>query len=548
MRDRSFDLRRDLETLENFGFSGAVVIAERGQTILSEGYGTECDDGEPVSTRTRFDVGSLAKQFTAAAVLMLETENALTLADSVARFFPGAPSEIGALTIHQLLTHTSGMPRGNLVTEHTTEFDPLPRDSALVRIFSSKLRFPAGSQQAYSNAGYVLLAAIVEQASGESYTSYLREHLWRPARMRDARFWGETAEHAACGKDDLGVITQPDGWPKENWSIRGAGGMLMSADDLHHWFDALMEGRILPAETVRRMMSPQVGGFGYGWRIGPLRGDSTSVFHGGDYHGFGAQLIWQPRNERLVVILANIRHEDDNYPTRIRAEDAALGRLDDTPVSLPVLKRSTRHSISAGVFTSSAGARFRFERVGDALYLGALNQEGTSFLAPVSSPDTAAYMAALTERSVDLIGATLASDSAAVRRTLSEQDDPPYVFEQLILELGELLHGRSATVSGLGTYPASIPSGAFWSVVQLEAEADTTYYMLRWYQDVVASYHLRAPSIAARLHVVPSGDGWLAWDIVRRGHVVGITPLDDRGDRLRLANGVSEVSVSRVAP
>jgi hypothetical protein len=127
-------------------------------------------------------------------------------------------------------------------------------------------------------------------------------------------------------------------------------------------------------------------------------------------------------------------------------------------------------------------------------------------------------------------------------------DDPPYVLEQLILELGNLSLGPSVTVSGLGTYPATTPAGAFWSVVELRADADTTHYMLRWYEDVVASYHLRAPNVAARLHVAPSADGWLAWDIVRNNTVVKINPLDREGERLLLANGTSETSVSRVAP
>jgi CubicO group peptidase (beta-lactamase class C family) len=541
-------VRQDLKVLESFGLSGAVLIADKDRTLLAEGYGAPCDNpGDRIATKTLFDIGSLAKQFTAAAILLLETEGKLAVSDSVARFFPSAPPPIGTLTIHQLLAHTSGLPKGNLITEETTETDPLSRDSTLARVFRSKLRFPAGSDRAYSNAGYVLLAAIVEEASGMSYPGFVRERLWQPAHMPDARFWGEPAEDIACGKDDLGVVSDPRKFPEENWSLRGAGGALVHVEDLHHWFDALMKGRVLPAETVRRMMSSQAGPFGYAWRLGPLRGDSTSVFHGGDYYGFGSQLIWQPRVSRLIIILTNIRHEDDTYPTRIRVEDVILGRLDGSPATLPRLEPAQgARQLKTGIFRSPDGAGFRIDRVGTSLFLGAIDQEGTSFLSPTTSPDTTAYRAALTERTARVIAAALANDSTAVRLALSSQDDPPYVLEQLAQELDGRLHGRQAEVVGLGTYPAATPAGALWSVVELHADSDTTHYMLRWYRDLVGSYHLRAPSVAARLFVVPSGSGWLAWDIVRSSTIVQIESVGADGDQLRLANGVRQLVVDRV--
>lgn len=542
-------VRQDLKVLESFGFSGTVVIAEEHRTLLSEGYGTTGGDPDKrVTANTLFDIGSLAKQFTAAAILRLEADNKLRVTDSVARFFPLAPAQIGALTIHQLLTHTSGLARGNLTTEETTELDPLPRDSALARLFRMKPQFAAGSRQAYSNAGYVLLAAIVEEASGISYLEFVRQRLWRPARIRDARFWGEPASNTAMGKDDLGEIrSDPRRFPLQNWSLRGAGGILMSADDLHRWFDALLGGRVLTMGATRRMMSPQFGTWGYAWRIGPVGGDSASVYHGGDFTGFGSQLIWQPHRNRLIIILTNVRHEDDTYPTRVRVEEVVFARLNGTATSLPPIKAPSGSTpLSTGVYASPDGARFQVARVGQSLFVGALNQSAAAFLAPAPSVDTAAYRASLTQRTVRVIEAAIANDSAAMRRTLSSKDDPPYVLEQLLQELGGILRGRKVTeVVGLGTFPAATPAGALWSVVELRAGADTLDYMLRWHLDVVASYHTHAPSVAARLFVVPSGDGWLAWDIVRRRTLVQIERVDAASNRLRLANGVGEMVITR---
>jgi CubicO group peptidase (beta-lactamase class C family) len=541
-------VRQDLRVLESFGFSGAVVISESGHTLLAEGYGTASDDArDRIGTRTLFDIGSIAKQFTAAAILLLEGDKKLKLTDPVARFFPSAPAEIGAITLQQLLTHSGGLSRGNLILPgETTETDPLSRDSAITRIFRSKPRFAPGSQQAYSNAGYVLLAAIVEQASGKSYLDFVRERLWRPARMRDARFWGEATGHIALGKDELGVMSDPRKFPEQDWSLRGAGGIFLSADDLRRWFEALMGGRVLPQSAVQKMMSPQAGTFGYGWIIGPLGGDSTAVYHGGDFPGFGSQLIWQPRYKRLLIILANVRHEDNTYPTRLRVEKILFQRLQGSAVSIPVVQPVSRPtSLRTGVYPSQSGARFRIDRAAGSLVIGALNQEAAGFLSPAVAADSAAYRASLTERTVKVIQAALAKDSATMRRTLSSQDDPPYVLEQLVEELSSALRGREVTdVIGLGTFAAATPAGALWSVAELRTGRDTVHYMLRWHRDVVASYHKRAPSIAARLVVVPSGSGWLAWDIVRSGTVVQIELLD--GDQLRLANGVDTMVVRLV--
>jgi CubicO group peptidase (beta-lactamase class C family) len=541
--------RQDLRTLERFGFSGAVLIAEKHTALLAEGYGSASDDpADHITVGTLFDIGSLAKQFTAAAILTLETEKKLAVTDSVARFFPAAPPEIGVMTIHQLLTHTSGLQRGNLTTEETTELDPLTRDSALARLFRTRPRFAPGSQQAYSNAGYVLLAAIVEVASGRPYRELVRERLWHAAGLRGARFWGEPGGHVALGKDDLGVIADPRKFPAENWSIRGAGGMLLSVDDLRQWFDALYAGRVIPQSDVRRMMSRHAGPYGYGWRVDLTRGDSNSVFHGGDYHGVGSQLIWQPSRERLIIVLSNIRHEDDNFPTRVRAEEAILARLDGARVSLPALLPARRPlELLPGVYTASSGGRFRIERDRGSLFLGALNQAGTAFLAPARSPDSAAYRSRLTERTEAVIRGALAKDSAAVRQWLSAKDDPPYVYEQLVQELNGVLRGRPVSkVAGLGTYPAAIPAGALWSPVALVTRRDTVYYMLRWHQDVVASYHARSPRVAARLFVAPSGTGWTAWDIVRNSVVVSVERVTGTNNRqLRLTNGADTTVITR---
>lgn len=548
-KEQNQGLQRDLSVLEKFGFSGAVLVKERRHSILSRGYGAVGDDPKDrITPHTAFDIASLAKQFTAAAVLLLESENKLQVSDTVARFFPEAPVPIRSITIHQLLTHTSGLPGGNVTPNQTTELDHLSRDLAVAHIFKSKLKFAPGAQQAYSNAGYVLLAAIIEKASEMTYRQFVRNRLWRTAHLRDSRFWGESsASPVALGKDELGIVTDPRRYPSENWSVQGAGGILSSISDLQRWFESLQDGRVLPLQAVRRMFSPQFGTFGYGWRINPIGTEHNAVNHGGDYPGFGSQLIWQPRAQRLVILLMNIRHDFDTFPTRLKVQDVIIGRLDGTPARLPLLIHPTKTNVlKVGIFATPNGLRFRVRKVKGSLLIGALNQPATDFLgANVVDSETTIYRNNLTARTDRAVEAAIRHDPTGVKNALASTDDPAYVYEQLVRELQELLNNRSASeVTALGTYPASTPKGALWSVVEIKTQSGSVNYMLRWYRDVVGSYHLRAPSESNCLTMVPSGRGWIAWDIIRDEEVIQINPTGGAGDTIELTNSNLKITAS----
>ncbi|HEX3109741.1 MAG TPA: serine hydrolase domain-containing protein, partial [Thermoanaerobaculia bacterium] len=171
-----------LSSLTSKGFAGAVLLEDKGEVLLDKGYGAaDRTSGRPVTTATGFDIGSLVKPFTAAAILKLESRGKLRRSDPISRFFPSAPPDKAHITVQQLLEHTSGLPdivdAVSKPVTYTPDFDyePVSRDEIVRRAMNAKLLSVPGAKSLYSNLGYSLLGAIVEIPSGEPYEQFVRE-------------------------------------------------------------------------------------------------------------------------------------------------------------------------------------------------------------------------------------------------------------------------------------------------------------------------------------------------------------------------------------
>lgn len=245
-----------LAAAEKSGFSGAVLVVKDGETIINNGYGSaNREKSLPNTARTVFDIGSISKQFTKAAILALEEDHELSTNDTVSRFFPQAPKDKAVITIQQLMEHRSG-----LGEYHDTEgdFEPLTREEALTRILAQKLRFTPGDKEAYSNSGYTLLAIIVEEASGLPFRSFLRRRLLEPACMERTGFyrealWKEEDVAVGYGGRKIGPVNSPQHWPEITWALLGNGGMVSSTGDLYRWIQALNDGKILSKGSLEKL-------------------------------------------------------------------------------------------------------------------------------------------------------------------------------------------------------------------------------------------------------------------------------------------------------
>jgi CubicO group peptidase (beta-lactamase class C family) len=286
------------------GFSGAVLLAKSHQIVLERGYGQTRADA-------LFDIGSVAKIFTAAAILRLEQAGKLKVDDRISRYLPGVPRGRSEVTIRQLLTHTGGLPE-----YFDSDRERVGRADAIRRIL--RARGPRPGRFSYSNAGYTLLAAIVERVGGEPFQRYVREHLLRPAGM-DATGWFDTtfagrprARGFANGRDRGPAGTQVP----LSWSIIGAGGMLSTVGDLYRWDLALAGGRVLSAaerakyeRAYVRVPGLRNARAGYGWIVGRSpRGTRVILVGGGTDFGFTADFRrFASENAVLLTLSATDR-------------------------------------------------------------------------------------------------------------------------------------------------------------------------------------------------------------------------------------------------
>ena len=292
-------------------FSGTVLLARGDTILLHQGYGVASE--RPcilVGPETVHHIGSLAKQFAAAAVLALLEEERLQLEDPIGRFLPDVPRDKRAITIHHLLTHTSGLPADLF------GYGALPdpgRARVMERILSAELESVPGVEYRYSNAGYTLLTMIVEIASGQSFEDFLHSVLLEPAGLERTGFVGDSLRF---GEEDValgfwGRYSQPSPRGRDLRWTSMPGEVLASSGDLYRWFRALQGGEVLGAESVEAMFTAQAAGYGYGWHVRSGEDGSTGVvFHNGDAGEYAAALRYYPRTDLTAIALTNLVVQD----------------------------------------------------------------------------------------------------------------------------------------------------------------------------------------------------------------------------------------------
>ena len=330
-----------------FAFSGYVAVARDGRVVFGKGYGqADRNWGIVAGPDTRFRIGSTSKSFTALGILQLAERGRLGLEDPVRKYLPELPAMADPVTIHHCLTHTSGLP-------------PLPDDEALVAetgqmhpvtaTFASyrdrPLMFAPGARFQYSNAGFTVLAAIVERVSGQSYEAYMREHVFGPAGMTRTTTVSRPSPppETAVGYDvDArgSVSVAKDPW----YVLFGCGAILSTANDLVAFDRALSGTRLLGEAAKRRMFTPErdVGGivqtparYGLGWLVSEDAGHEV-LWHPGGIHGFEAIFARVPDARLTVVVLSN-RFDDQGLVGKIAvaARQAALTGRAPAPAEEP---------------------------------------------------------------------------------------------------------------------------------------------------------------------------------------------------------------------
>jgi CubicO group peptidase (beta-lactamase class C family) len=304
---------------EQSRFNGAVLVAHRGRVIYRKAFGWANAEWQIHNTpTTRFRVGSITKQFTATLILMLAEEGKLRLDGTIRAYLPEYPAAQGdRVTVHQLLTHASGIPSYTGLPGFMSNVSRNPaRPAEFVHLFDTlPFEFPPGSQFRYNNSGYYLLGAIIERLEGESYDQVLRRRILEPLGLRETGYdWSADIipQRASAYQMTLGGLRHA---AYLDMSLPyAAGSMYSTVDDLWRWNQALTARRLLSAESYRLMETPHVragqGWYGYGWfseRVdrGPERDSAAAFWHSGGINGFAAMHYRIPGDDIAIIWLDN---------------------------------------------------------------------------------------------------------------------------------------------------------------------------------------------------------------------------------------------------
>ncbi len=352
--------------------NGSVLVAERGKVLIDTAYGfANMELGVRNTPNTRFRVASITKQFTGMAVMMLAEEGKLSIADSISMWVDSLPSSWRALTIHQLLRHTSG------ISDYEEWFDGyatqaysdyMSQAHAPLRIMRDAMLKPLdhepGTKFRYSNTAYIVLGTIVERGSGMPYDEFLRLRMLEPLGMtrseqdRSERLIPDRAQgyrfrpgaYPVAFFNGLSRVDHYNAYYQLMEPPQADAGLITTARDLYKWDQALYGETPLKQASLDSIFSPGIGRYGYGWFIETGVNGRTHE-HGGGLPGFSAYIMRMPETQRSVIVLNNIERSGP-----IERDLAAI--LRGAPVATPRARRIIANDTARGGevrFTEAAG-------------------------------------------------------------------------------------------------------------------------------------------------------------------------------------------------
>ncbi len=289
-------------------FSGAVLVARDGQVLLDKGYGLANREWQvPNDGNTKFRLGSITKQFTAVAIMILHERGLVDLDAPVKTWLPDAPSAWDQVTVRRLLAHTAGVPNFTSFDDfQSTKALPATIDSLIARFRDRPLDFRPGEGRKYSNSGYVLLTAVIEKASGKSYADFLSEAVFQPLGMRDT---GYDRNAVVLSRRASGYTPTANGVINaEHWDMsipQGAGGLYSTSHDLLKWEQGLFGGRVLRPASSTLLTTPVRDGYAFGVFATKAAGNTT-IAHSGGLNGFNTFMAYDPDRRTTVIVLGNL--------------------------------------------------------------------------------------------------------------------------------------------------------------------------------------------------------------------------------------------------
>ena len=404
-----------LTRLTPFGFSGSVLVAKDDRILFSKAYGF-ADRGKGIAntTETVFDTGSVGKQFTGAAIFKLEAMGKLNTADSIGNYLADVPTDKQAITIDHLLRHRSGVITSQVIRGDDDFSD---RDRRVRQILEAPLNFKPGERYQYNNAGYNLLAAIIEKVSGQSYQQFLYESLFKPAGMTSTFF--QTGRFPVPGADKKIVARlyasgrdngSPRGRERFAWFFTGPGGILTTPGDLFNWHRALVGDQVLPAAARQKY-----------YELAAVEGTLAEtprgrvIRHGGGTTmGTGAQFVRYLDAGIVIAACINNSGEEFNDLVTRNVTAAVFGGDVKMPPAVTTLPADALKNF-AGRYALASGGKLTAAVKDGQLWLAAEDARGIEAL--FSTPPSERYRK-LEERTVALIEAGLKGDYEPLQKAM----------------------------------------------------------------------------------------------------------------------------------
>lgn len=518
-----------LSRLAGVGFSGAAAVTQNGEPVLVKGYGiVDPDSRRPVDLQTVFPIGSVTKPFTGSAATLLIERGLISPEDKLGKYFEGVPADKREITVHQLLSHSSGLP-GAVGADFDAKWT---RDAIIDSAMKADLLFQPGKGYEYSNVGFTLAAIIMEKVTGKSYEQILADELLRPAGMTSTgyvlpKFDRESLAHCLQGAKSWGTMfDQPmldDGFA---WTLRGNGGLHTTAIDMSKWLVALAGDDVFDSAAKKRMWgryADEGGGqswYGYGWvNVPHMLGGETYMHNGGDGGGYSADLrIFSGKKTAFFIVSSR-----SDIPVDPAISENVTRIISGQKVKLPpttVAVDASKLAGLAGMYTTGAGGTVRVSSAGGAIELAPRGGDAISALIwrRTTSPEAQRKFDDLKNRARKIEDALVASDRAALIAVVGDAEragDTIREYAEWTRKLGDDF-GAAKRAEILGVVP--FRSFGIACVVEHVHERGSAFISYVWARDdyIGSTTADNAPSVLA----YPAGDGeFITYDALRGGTV-----------------------------
>lgn len=480
-----------------FGFSGTVLVAERGRILLYKGYGLADRQRQiPNTTATIFPFASIIKGFTAAAIYKLEAEGKLNTADPINKYLAGVPAHASRITLLHLLQHSSGIPHeaDNVAGGGT-------RGEHVVNILRLPLQSEPGTRYSYSNAGYELLAAVVERVTGVPFESYLHENLFRPAGLFHTGWRSEFPSRLfARGYQELYRDTGSE--------ITFPLGLVGTPADLYRWSETLYTNRVLPPAARRKLFTPAFDEYVNGWWVTKTKQGVEVQITDGDYPGYQARMARFPSRHLTIVMAMN---NDAGWGTLVynALRDILLGEKYEPPPPVTKIGEAQLKHLS-GRYELPSGASLDVRVANESLLVAATGQESVSALAGV---DAAANMKLIDRNNVtrDFVEHLKQGEFDWVKPMAEFQAPEPF---QRLRNFWNTMIATKGQLKGFQIVGSSPSRGALvLTSIRFDLERGTEYWNLWWWDKKLRGWDINVSAPSPTLFLATSPNEFASLDI-----------------------------------